>query len=249
MYTLDFASRSDSPDFSWKTLDGWRQVTVSPKRNGRDPDRLESGSSIPFSWLEGGVRSFSPRGLTRDVRHDDGRCASDSARSRPVAPRARGAASKRRATCWARVLGMGESEDARLWNPRRASVTASASRPLRIPPVPSGDGTVVPDAFRFHVSSRVEEARHVRRARRRRRRARWIPPPIRRNGRSEERHPRGVPGPMPGAYSAFGGADGVPDCEPCPCEQFENAFEATEQWTADRAVLPVRELPWWLHPP
>jgi hypothetical protein len=43
---------------------------------------------------------------------------------------------------------------------------------------------------------------------------------------------------MPGAYSEAAALTAYPTCDPCPCEQFENAFEATEQWTADRAVLP-----------
>jgi arogenate/prephenate dehydratase len=43
---------------------------------------------------------------------------------------------------------------------------------------------------------------------------------------------------MPGAYSEAAALTAYPECDPCPCEQFENAFEATEQWTADRAVLP-----------
>mmetsp|Transcript_12702 Transcript_12702/g.50996 ORF Transcript_12702/g.50996 Transcript_12702/m.50996 type:complete len:390 (-) Transcript_12702:375-1544(-) len=43
---------------------------------------------------------------------------------------------------------------------------------------------------------------------------------------------------MPGAYSEAAALAAYPTCDPCPCEQFENAFEATEQWTADRAVLP-----------
>ena len=43
---------------------------------------------------------------------------------------------------------------------------------------------------------------------------------------------------MPGAYSEAAALAAYPTCDPYPCEQFENAFEATEQWTADRAVLP-----------
>jgi arogenate/prephenate dehydratase len=43
---------------------------------------------------------------------------------------------------------------------------------------------------------------------------------------------------MPGAYSEAAAFAAYPHCEPCPCPQFENAFEATEQWTCDRAVLP-----------
>ena len=43
---------------------------------------------------------------------------------------------------------------------------------------------------------------------------------------------------MPGAYSEAAALTAYPTCEPCPHAQFENAFEATEQWTADRAVLP-----------
>lgn len=43
---------------------------------------------------------------------------------------------------------------------------------------------------------------------------------------------------MPGAYSEAAALTAYPTCDPCPCDQFENAFEATEQWTADRAVLP-----------
>ena len=43
---------------------------------------------------------------------------------------------------------------------------------------------------------------------------------------------------MPGAYSEAAALTAYPTCDTCPCDQFENVFEATEQWTADRAVLP-----------
>lgn len=43
---------------------------------------------------------------------------------------------------------------------------------------------------------------------------------------------------MAGAYSEAAALTAYPTCEPCPQAQFENAFEATEQWTVDRAVLP-----------
>ena len=46
---------------------------------------------------------------------------------------------------------------------------------------------------------------------------------------------------MPGAYSERAAQLAYPDCVPTPCDQFEGAFASVEQWTADRAVLPLGE--------
>ncbi|XP_074581391.1 arogenate dehydratase/prephenate dehydratase 6, chloroplastic-like [Curcuma longa] len=44
---------------------------------------------------------------------------------------------------------------------------------------------------------------------------------------------------LPGAYSEPAAAKAYPNCDAIPCDQFEAAFQAVEQWVADRAVLPV----------
>ncbi|KAG6522276.1 arogenate dehydratase/prephenate dehydratase 6, chloroplastic-like [Zingiber officinale] len=44
---------------------------------------------------------------------------------------------------------------------------------------------------------------------------------------------------VPGAYSEPAAAKAYPNCDAIPCDQFEAAFQAVEQWVADRAVLPV----------
>ncbi|KAI3776717.1 hypothetical protein L1987_46505 [Smallanthus sonchifolius] len=42
-----------------------------------------------------------------------------------------------------------------------------------------------------------------------------------------------------GAYSESAAEKAYPNCETVPCEQFDIAFQAVENWIADRAVLPV----------
>uniref|UniRef100_A0A166DSQ2 arogenate dehydratase n=1 Tax=Daucus carota subsp. sativus TaxID=79200 RepID=A0A166DSQ2_DAUCS len=42
-----------------------------------------------------------------------------------------------------------------------------------------------------------------------------------------------------GAYSESAAQKAYPDCEAVPCEQFDVAFQAVEQWVVDRAVLPI----------
>ncbi|XP_038693460.1 arogenate dehydratase/prephenate dehydratase 2, chloroplastic isoform X2 [Tripterygium wilfordii] len=42
-----------------------------------------------------------------------------------------------------------------------------------------------------------------------------------------------------GAYSESAAEKAYPNCEAVPCEQFDTAFEAVEQWLVDRAVLPI----------
>ncbi|KAH7289242.1 hypothetical protein KP509_31G065700 [Ceratopteris richardii] len=44
---------------------------------------------------------------------------------------------------------------------------------------------------------------------------------------------------VPGAYSEMAAGNAYPNCEAVPCEQFEAAFQAVEQWVVDRAVLPI----------
>ena len=44
---------------------------------------------------------------------------------------------------------------------------------------------------------------------------------------------------VPGAYSEQAAEAAYSGCIPVPCDQFEHAFEAVEQWATDRAVLPV----------
>lgn len=44
---------------------------------------------------------------------------------------------------------------------------------------------------------------------------------------------------MPGAYSERAALLAYPSGSPTPCEAFEGAFAAVEQWTCDRAVLPI----------
>ncbi|KAJ0695268.1 putative hydro-lyase [Helianthus annuus] len=42
-----------------------------------------------------------------------------------------------------------------------------------------------------------------------------------------------------GAYSESAAEKAYPNCETVPCEQFDIAFQAVENWIADRAVLPA----------
>uniref|UniRef100_A0A0E0QD53 Arogenate dehydratase n=2 Tax=Oryza TaxID=4527 RepID=A0A0E0QD53_ORYRU len=43
----------------------------------------------------------------------------------------------------------------------------------------------------------------------------------------------------PGAYSEAAAKKAYPSCHTVPCEYFETAFQAVENWVADRAVLPL----------
>jgi arogenate/prephenate dehydratase len=103
--------------------------------------------------------------------------------------------------------------------------------------VPSGDGTVVPDAFRY--TSHRASKKHGTSVGAAQAAAGAVDPSA---DPSQSVDPKkgirvAYQG-MPGAYSEAAALTAYPNCEPCPCEQFENAFEATEQWNADRAVLP-----------
>ncbi|XP_071709789.1 arogenate dehydratase 2-like isoform X2 [Rutidosis leptorrhynchoides] len=42
-----------------------------------------------------------------------------------------------------------------------------------------------------------------------------------------------------GAYSESAAEKAYPNCETVPCEQFDIAFQAVENWIADKAVLPI----------
>ncbi|XP_066381892.1 arogenate dehydratase 2-like [Miscanthus floridulus] len=42
-----------------------------------------------------------------------------------------------------------------------------------------------------------------------------------------------------GAYSEAAAKKAYPNCETVPCEHFDTAFQAVENWVADRAVLPL----------
>ncbi|KAK6929230.1 Prephenate dehydratase [Dillenia turbinata] len=42
-----------------------------------------------------------------------------------------------------------------------------------------------------------------------------------------------------GAYSESAAQKAYPNCEVVPCDQFDTAFQAVEQWLVDRAVLPI----------
>ncbi|PWA38096.1 prephenate dehydratase, ACT domain protein [Artemisia annua] len=42
-----------------------------------------------------------------------------------------------------------------------------------------------------------------------------------------------------GAYSESAAEKAYPNCETVPCEQFDILFQVVENWTADRAVLPI----------
>ncbi|KAJ7980950.1 Arogenate dehydratase [Quillaja saponaria] len=44
---------------------------------------------------------------------------------------------------------------------------------------------------------------------------------------------------VPGAYSESAAEKAYLNCEAVPCEQFETAFEAVENWLVNRAVLPI----------
>ncbi|CAI7794921.1 unnamed protein product [Closterium sp. NIES-53] len=44
---------------------------------------------------------------------------------------------------------------------------------------------------------------------------------------------------VPGAYSEMAAMRVYPGCSPVPCDQFDDAFNAVEQWLVGRAVLPI----------
>ncbi|CAI5975019.1 unnamed protein product [Closterium sp. NIES-64] len=44
---------------------------------------------------------------------------------------------------------------------------------------------------------------------------------------------------VPGAYSEMAAMRVYPGCSPVPCDQFDDAFKAVEQWLVGRAVLPI----------
>ena len=159
-----------------------------------------------------------------------------------------------------------------------ASVTAGPARSRNVPsPVQPGD--VVPDAFRYVPSrgSTVGGAGGVGAV----------------AGKStggtgeaavgEKKKLRVAYQGMPGAYSEAAALTAYPNCDPCPCEQFEppsrcaplpalrataspacparplifhiRSSESSLPSPGHRAMdrrprgAPLRELPWWLHPP
>ena len=116
-------------------------------------------------------------------------------------------------------------------------MTASASRPSGSTPVPSGDGTVVPDAFRY-TSHRASKKHGTSLGAAQAAAGAVDPSADPSQSVDPKKGIRVAYQGMPGAYSEAAALTAYPNCEPCPCEQFENAFEATEQWNADRAVLP-----------
>jgi arogenate/prephenate dehydratase len=103
--------------------------------------------------------------------------------------------------------------------------------------VPSGDGTVVPDAFRY-TSHRASKKHGTSLGAAQAAAGAVDPSADPSQSVDPKKGIRVAYQGMPGAYSEAAALTAYPNCEPCPCEQFENAFEATEQWTADRAVLP-----------
>ena len=140
-----------------------------------------------------------------------------------------------------------------------ASAGPARSRPPRASPAPHPGDVVVPEAFRYAPSAarapRARPARPPEAASPATASARWWRTPPPRGDVSpdvpvaasasaiggvdrEKKKLRVAYQGMPGAYSEAAALTAYPNCEPCPCEQFENAFEATEQWNADRAVLP-----------
>lgn len=44
---------------------------------------------------------------------------------------------------------------------------------------------------------------------------------------------------FPGAYSEAAAKKAYPNCQTVPCEHFDTAFQAVENWIVDRAVLPL----------
>ena len=103
--------------------------------------------------------------------------------------------------------------------------------------MPSGDGNIVPDAFQYasHRPSR-KHGKSLGAAQAAAGAAEPSADPS--QSVDPKKGIRVAYQGMPGAYSEAAALTAYPNCEPCPGEQFENAFEATEQWNADRAVLP-----------
>ena len=155
-------------------------------------------------------------------------------RAAPVAPRARGG---RRSAGLGASRSRLERDGCASLASRRAAVTASASRPSGSTPVPSGDGNVVPDAFRY-ASDRASKKHGTSLGAAQAAAGAVDPSSDPSQSVDPKKGIRVAYQGMPGAYSEAAALTAYPNCEPCPCEQFENAFEATEQWTADRAVLP-----------
>ena len=223
-----FASRSRTKAHVWTC------VSVSPKRN----EIVSEADPIPFT----GRPPCTSRLAGSDVRHAHG-VGSDSTRRLGRAARAR-RASKRRA--------------------RGLEVSAGARR-MRVSGIPArgDDGEresplrIHSRAFRrryrrarrvqVHVSSRVEEARHV---------------PgrgaggggrggsLRRSvaiGRSEERHPRGVPG-HARRVQRGGGADGVPELRAVPLRAVRERVRGDGAVERRPRGASVRELARGQHP-
>ena len=155
-------------------------------------------------------------------------------RAAPVAPRARGG---RRSAGHGASRSRLERDGCASLASRRAAVTASASRPSGSTPVPSGDGNVVPDAFRY-APDRASKKHGTSLGAAQAAAGAVDPSSDPSQSVDPKKGIRVAYQGMPGAYSEAAALTAYPNCEPCPCEQFENAFEATEQWTADRAVLP-----------
>ena len=155
-------------------------------------------------------------------------------RAAPVAPRARGG---RRSAGHGASRSRLERDGCASLASRRAAVKASASRPTGSTPVPSGDGNVVPDAFRY-APDRASKKHGTSLGAAQAAAGAVDPSSDPSQSVDPKKGIRVAYQGMPGAYSEAAALTAYPNCEPCPCEQFENAFEATEQWTADRAVLP-----------
>ena len=120
---------------------------------------------------------------------------------------------------------------------RLVSVTARVRRPSGSCPALSSDSNVVPAAFRY-ASHRGSTKNGVSPAAVDAHSAGGSADGTRDQSVDPKNGIRVAYQGMPGAYSEAAALTAYPNSEPCPCEQFENAFEATEQWNADRAVLP-----------
>ncbi|PON62225.1 Bifunctional P-protein, chorismate mutase/prephenate dehydratase [Trema orientale] len=44
---------------------------------------------------------------------------------------------------------------------------------------------------------------------------------------------------LPGSYSEDAALKAYPNCQPVPCDEYEDTFKAVELWLADKAVLPI----------
>ncbi|XP_062210860.1 arogenate dehydratase 2-like isoform X2 [Phragmites australis] len=67
---------------------------------------------------------------------------------------------------------------------------------------------------------------------------RWLPRPLTSAGMMEEGLKVAYQG-FPGAYSEAAAKKAYPNCQTVPCEHFDTAFQAVQNWVADRAVLPL----------